>query len=164
MQQAWEIARTCPPHSFNDFSSSYEFLCERANTLPLSFHRLRFSGIEMYKCIKETNPIYLNDLFCEQTNVSDYQLRDSSRLIQPKFNFGANLWNVLPVDIKQSESLSIFETGITKWCYSDAAKAGRENVLIASLHYFYYTFKVMSFVWQFILGFSELSACFLPLL
>ena len=69
---------------FGDFSSSYEFLCERANTLPLSFYRLRFLGIEMYKCIKETNPTYLNDLSCEQT--SDYQLRDSSRLIQPKFN------------------------------------------------------------------------------
>ena len=69
---------------FDDFSSSYEFLCERANTLPLSFYRLRFLGIEMNKCIKETNPTYLNDLFCEQT--SDYQLRDSSRLIQPKFN------------------------------------------------------------------------------
>ena len=27
---------------FGDFSSIYEFLCERANTLPLSFYRLRF--------------------------------------------------------------------------------------------------------------------------
>ena len=46
---------------FNDFPSSYEFLCERANTLPLPFYRLRFLGIEMYKCFKETNPTYLND-------------------------------------------------------------------------------------------------------
>ena len=122
---------------FDDFSSSCEFLCERANTLPLSFYRLRFLSIEMYKCIKETNPTYLNDLFCEQT--SEYQLRDSSRLIQPKFNtfkfgfkslryFVANLWNVLPVDMKQSESLSIFKTRITKWCYSDAAKALGEKM------------------------------------
>ena len=64
----------------------------------------------MYKCIKDTNPTYLNDLFSVQAD--DYQLRDSSRLIQPKFNtfkfgskssryYGAKLWNVLPVDIKQ---------------------------------------------------------------
>ena len=122
---------------FDDFSSSYEFLCERANNLPLSFYRVRFLGIEMYKCIKETNPTYLNDLFCEQT--SDCQLRDSSRLIQPKFNtfkfgfksfryFGAKLWNVLPVDIKQSGSLSIIKTRITKWCHSNAAKALEENM------------------------------------
>ena len=46
---------------FDDFSSSYEFLCERANTLPLSFYRFHFLGIGVYKCIKETNPTYLND-------------------------------------------------------------------------------------------------------
>ena len=105
---------------FDDFSSSFEFLCERANTLPLSFKSLRFLGIEMYKCINESNPAYLNDLFCEQT--SDYQLGDSSRLIQPKFNkvgfntfryVGAKLWIVLPVDI---------------WCCSDAAKALEEKM------------------------------------
>ena len=108
-------------------------------------------GIEMYKCIKETNPTYLNDLFCEQT--SDYQLRDSSRLIQPKFNtlkfgfksfryFGAKLWNVLPADIKHPESLSIFKTRITKWCYSDAAKALEEKMFWLS----HYILKVMTFV------------------
>ena len=77
--------KNVPPRIvFDDFSSSYEFLCERANTLPLSLYRLRFLGIEMYKCIKETYSTYLNDLLCEQT--SDYQLRDSSPLIQPTFN------------------------------------------------------------------------------
>ena len=37
--------------------------------------------------------------------------------------FGAKLWNVLPIDIKRSESLSIFKRSITAWCHSDAAKA-----------------------------------------
>ena len=132
-----------------------------------------FLGIEMYKCIKETNATYLNDLFCEQT--SDYQLRDSSRLIQPKFNtfkfgfksfryFGAKLWNVLPVDIKQSESLSIFKTRITKWCYSDAAKALEEKMFWLP-HYVNSTIylKWCRLYSNFKLGFSSLSACFLPL-
>ena len=113
----------------------------------------------MYKCIKETNATYLNDLFSVQA--SDYQLRDSSRLIQPKLNtfkfgfksfryFGAKLWNGLPVDITQSESLSILKTRITNWCYSDSAGygIGRENVLSVSL-LFYYIFEVVSFVQQF---------------
>ena len=117
---------------FDDFSTSDEILCERANTLPLSFYRIRFLGIEMYKCVNGFNPTYLNDLFTAQSN--DYNLRDSSRLIQPKFNtfkfgfksfryFGAKLWNVLPINIKRSESLSIFKISITAWCHSDAAKA-----------------------------------------
>ena len=33
---------------FGDFSTSYEILCKRANTLSLSFYRIRFLGIEMY--------------------------------------------------------------------------------------------------------------------
>ena len=117
---------------FDDFSTSYEILCERANTQPLSFYRIRFLGIEMYKCVNGFNPTYLNDLFTAQSN--DYHLRDSSRLIQPKFNtfkfgfksfkyFDAKLWNVLPIDIKRSESLSIFKRSITAWCHSDAATA-----------------------------------------
>ena len=158
---------------FDDFSSSYELLCERANTLPLSCYRLRFLGIEMYKCIKETNSTYLNDLFCEQA--SDYQLRDSSRLIQSILNtfkfgsksfryFGAKLWNVLPVDIKQSESLSMFKTRITKWCYSDAAKALEEKMFWLP-HYIISTIysKWCPLYSNFILGFSLPSACFLPL-
>ena len=117
---------------FDDFSTSYEILCQRANTLPLSFYRIRFLGIEMYKCVNGFNPTYLNDLFTPQSN--DYHHRDSSRLIQPKFNtfkfgfksfkyFGAKLWNVLYIDIKRSESLSIFKRSIAAWCHSDAAKA-----------------------------------------
>ena len=31
----------------DDFSTSYEILCERANTLPLSFYCIRFLGIEI---------------------------------------------------------------------------------------------------------------------
>ena len=65
---------------FDDFSSSYEFLCERANTLPLSFYRLRFLGIEMYKCIEETNPTYLNDLFCDLFNQNSIPLNLVSNL------------------------------------------------------------------------------------
>ena len=117
---------------FYVFSTSYEILCERANTLPLSFYRLRFLGIEMYECVNGFNPTYLNDLFKAHSN--DYHLPGSRRLIQPKFNtfkfgfksfryFGAKLWNVLPIDIKRSESLSIFKRSITAWCHSDAAKA-----------------------------------------
>ena len=169
-----EKLQECAPRIvFDDFSSSYEFLCERANTLPLFLYRLRFLGIEMYKRIKETYSTYLNNLLCEQT--SDYQLRDSGRLIQPKFNtfkfcfksvryFGAKLWNVLPVDIKQSESLSISKTRITKWCYSDAAKALEEKMFVLP-HFINSTIylKWCRLYSNFKLGFSLLSACFLPL-
>ena len=102
------------------------------------FHSIVFFllGIEMYKCVNGFNPTYLNDLFTAQSN--DYNLQDSSRLIQLKFNtfkfgfklfryFGAKLWNVLPIDIKRSESWSIFKRSITARCRSDAAKASESK-------------------------------------
>ena len=134
-----KLQERAPRIVFDDFSTSYEILCERANTLPLSFYRIRFFGII---CVNGFNPTYLNDLFTAQSN--DYHLRDSSRLIQPKFNtfkfgfksfkyFGAKLWNVLLIDIKRSESLSIFKRSITAWCHSDAAKA-LERKMFWSIH------------------------------
>ena len=78
--------------------------------------------------------------------------------------FGAKLWNVLPADIKQSESLFIFKARITKWCYSDAAKALEEKMFWLP----HYIISTMYLKWcrlysNFKLGFSLLSACFLPL-
>ena len=46
-----KLQEHAPGIVFDDFSTSYEILCERANTLPLSFYRIRFLGIEMYKCV-----------------------------------------------------------------------------------------------------------------
>ena len=89
---------------------------------------------EMYKCIKETNPTYLNYLFNVQAR--DYQLRDSNRLIQSQFNtfkfgfksftyFGAKCFTWWYKTIAESIH---FKTKITKWCHSDAAKALEENM------------------------------------
>ena len=105
--------------------------CVKGQTLCL-FHSIVFLGIELYKCVNGFNTTYLNDLFTAQSN--DYHLRHSSRRIQPKFHtfkfgyksfryFGAKLWNVLHIDSKPSESLSIFKRSITAWCHSDAAKS-----------------------------------------
>ena len=126
----------------NTWRLTGDCLCERANTLTFSFYRLRLLGFEMYKYIKESNPTYLNDLFTVQ--VSDYRRRDSSRLIHPKFNtfkfgfkyfgyFGTKSWNDLPVDMKQSKSLSMFKTRITKWCHIDATKALKKKLFCVTI-------------------------------
>ena len=48
---------------YQDFSSSYESLLEKGHFLSLSMLRLRFLAIEVYKCINNLNPLYLNELF-----------------------------------------------------------------------------------------------------
>ena len=71
---------------------------------------MRFLIIEVFKCVRGINPSYLNDMFIAPT--SNYDFRNSSRLLQPKFNtytfgyksfryFGSKVWNLLPAKLKK---------------------------------------------------------------
>ena len=112
---------------FSDFTSTYEELLKRGNFLPLWIYRLKFLAIEVYKCVKNLNPPYLNDLFIHK-NIN-YDLRDKHKMEQPKFNtktfgyrsfkhYGSKLWNSLPIDVKCSNSIQEFRAKITKWCFT----------------------------------------------
>ena len=65
---------------YKDTLSTYEMLLKRSNFLPLSIYRLKFLAIEVYKCVNELNPSYLNDLI--KTKSIPYNFRDSSILKQ----------------------------------------------------------------------------------
>ena len=114
---------------FSDCNSSYDELLKRGNMLSLCVYRLRFLAIEMYKCVNNHNPSYLNDLF--EQKVTPYNMRDDYRLKQYKFctvkygyksfkYYGAKLWNALPPDVKCSDNLNIFKRKITEWCHSSS--------------------------------------------
>ena len=115
---------------FNDHESSYEYLLNRGNFLSLSMNRLRLLAIEVFKSVKKLNPDYINDMF-NLKNV-DYDLRDSSRLSQPKFQsvkfgyksfsyYGSKLWNHIPANIKDTDDLELFKIDITTWCKTPEA-------------------------------------------
>ena len=110
---------------------SYHELLEKGNFLPLSIYRLKFLAIEVFKCINNMNPVYINELF--QLKYVPYHFRDSSRLTQNKFNtttygyrsftyYGAKLWNCIPYDIKNTTDLETFKTNISIWCRSPFCK------------------------------------------
>ena len=112
---------------FHDATSPYETLLERGNFLSLSVYRVRCLAIEVFKCVHGNNPAYLNNLF-KQSNLK-YNLRDSSRLEQPKFYtftyglrsfryYGSKLWNILPHWVKNTKDLNVFKKNITEWCHS----------------------------------------------
>ena len=69
----------------------------------------------------------LNELFKQPC--LKYELRDSYRLEQPKFNtftyglrsfryYGSKLWNVLRFSLKNTKELHVFKKNITEWCHS----------------------------------------------
>ena len=74
--------------------------------------------------------IYLNDMFIAPT--SSYDFRNSSRLLQPKFNtytfgyksfryFGSKVWNLLPAKLKKSDNIHAFRKELYDWCLRDEA-------------------------------------------
>ena len=96
----------------------------------LNFHWSLF--LQVYKCFNGLNPDYLNNLFKQPCQ--KYELRDSHRLEQPKFNtftyglrsfryYGSKLWNVLPFSVKNTKELHVFNKNITEWCHSTQCRS-----------------------------------------
>ena len=76
-----------------------------AEMTPALIHRLRVLTLEVFKSLQKSNPPCLHDLF--EINKTDYLMRNSMRLIQPKRRttnygirtvsyIGANTWNQWP--------------------------------------------------------------------
>ena len=116
---------------FNDSISTYELLLKNAELLPLSVLRLKLLAIEVYKCINCINPEYMNDMFKHKS--LPYDFRDSSKLETSKYNgktfgyksftyYGSKLWNSIPAEIKNVDSLSKFKQKISLWCQTPKAQ------------------------------------------
>ena len=106
---------------FNDFDSEYDCLLNRFGTKSVFNLRVDRIFLEIYKSLNGINPSYLNSIF--QIKTTPYELRDNSRLNQPKketTNFGlrsinyvgSKLWNMLPVHLKNSPDVNSFKLGL----------------------------------------------------
>ena len=108
----------------NDFESSCEELLSKSNVLSISIHLLHNIAIEVYKCINNLAPDYLCNIFERQDN--HYGTRNVNKLIQNRFKtykygyqsfkyIGSKVWNNIPSEIKNVESLREFKNNIKKW-------------------------------------------------
>ena len=69
---------------FCDNSLTYEDMLEKSGQLRIRLNLIRLVAIDMFKCMNDLNPLYINEMFIGKD--SSYNLRDQSRLLQPKFN------------------------------------------------------------------------------
>ena len=108
----------------DDYQSGYTDLLQNAIVPGIKIMLLRYLAIEVFKCINEINPAYLNAMFIRKE--CPYALRDSSILMRPKLNltqyglksftsYGTEIWNHLPVSYKARISLNEFKTLIKSW-------------------------------------------------
>ena len=85
-------------------------------------------AIEIFKTLHNLNPAYMKDIFTRNENT--YNLRNNSRhendLLPQRYNaftygecslriLGPNVWNSLPIDMKNAQSLQVFKNLINTW-------------------------------------------------
>ena len=87
---------------------------------PLETRRAKTKAVHMYKVLNGLAPSSLADLFVPRSDITEYDLRGSHTSLQlphPKlkkfFSYsGAKLWNSLPTDLRNPDTLTDFKNGI----------------------------------------------------
>ena len=109
---------------YDDHTSTYDELLEKAGTNTLLINRLRILALTVFKSLNALNPPCLNDIFSKKC--VPYRMRDSSIIEQPKhrtttfglrsFSYvGAKMWNELPTYLKETTDLNDFKSLLDTW-------------------------------------------------
>ena len=109
---------------YKDKSLSFHQLLEKDNSVSIHQRNLQTLVIEMYKCKHGLSPIFVQNIF--KGNESQYNLRHKSDFLRRRIrtvrfgseslsNIGPQIWDLVPQNIKNSTSLSVFKEKIRKW-------------------------------------------------
>ena len=110
--------------ALNDYTSDFEILLAKANFVSLEIQRQRTLAIETFKAKNGMSPVYLTDIFV--TNNNRYNTRQTENLYVPVVNttqyglhsiqyLAAKIWNQLPKETKNVDTLSSFKKNILSW-------------------------------------------------
>ena len=108
---------------YNEYDHSYDKLLLEHNVVSIHQSHLKTLALEIYKTTHDLNPEFMKLFFNAKEN--PYQLRAGSRMSLPQTSSirhginsitfrGSLLWNTLPSDIKQCNTLSKFKKKIKK--------------------------------------------------
>ena len=109
---------------FNDYKADYETLLQRSKCPLLYVSRLRCIAVETFKNVHKLNPEFLHDMV--DIKETEHDLRGGVLLNQPRVNTvtfglqsiryeGARIWNLLPKDMKNTDSLDVFKARLKSW-------------------------------------------------
>ena len=110
--------------TYNDKSSSFQKLFEKDNPVIIHNRNIKILATETYKFLQGLSPPLMNEIFVERNN--NYSLRGNNVLTRRRVNsvryctetvsfLAPKIWDILPKDIKNSESLDILTRKIKKW-------------------------------------------------
>ena len=109
----------------NDKISNFEELLNKDNSVSIHYSNIHALAIEMYKVANDMSPEIMNEVF-KLRNTPHYNLRHTSLFstepIHSVFNgtesapyLGLKIWEQIPAEIKNKDSLDGFKNEIKKW-------------------------------------------------
>ena len=109
---------------YNDYGSSFSELLEVSNKSTIHIKNMKVLMTEIHTFLNDLSPPIMNDIFQKQENY--YSLRNPRSLVsKQKFTAtcgndtillrGPQIWQDLPQDIKNSDSLNLFKSNIKKY-------------------------------------------------
>ena len=110
---------------YSDRGSSYEELLDKDIYVPIHQKNLQKLAIEMFKIYTGMAPQIMNEVFPRNYTVN-HNLRRHPEFASGAINtvqygseslsfLGPEIWEVLPTDLKNSDSLDSFKSGIKNW-------------------------------------------------
>ena len=112
----------------NDKSSSFQDLLKKDNSVSIHHRNIRTLATEIFKFLQGLSPPILNEVFAERN--FNYNLRGNNLLIRRRVMsvrygtetvsfVGPKIWDILPNEIKNSETLHKFKAKIKSWIPAD---------------------------------------------
>ena len=110
--------------TYQDNTSTFQELLNKNNSLSMHHRNLQVLATEMFKIHRGLSPEILRERFVSKT--SSYNLRRNDTFEKRKvhsvhhstesFSFlGPKIWDLVPVELKQSETLYSFKLKIKNW-------------------------------------------------
>ena len=113
---------------YKDYDSSFESLLEKSGSVKIHQRNLQTLATEIYKVMHDLSPTLMNEIF--QLKDSTYNLRKNTtfktRNVKSVYYgtetisyLGPKIWELVPNEIKNSTTLSIFKSKIKDWIPND---------------------------------------------
>ena len=114
--------------TYSDKISTFQELLDKDNSVSIHQRNVRVLALEIYKVLYNHSPPILNDIFIPSQH--NYDLRRNDTLERRRVNsvrfgtesisfLGPKIWDMIPKDIKESETVQIFKAKIKKWIPRD---------------------------------------------
>ena len=109
---------------YKDYTNSFEYLLKQEKSVTIHQRNLQTLAIELFKVKSNISNTILNNIF--MTRNLNYNLRSQNNFIKPfvrttKFGlnslraFASKVWDMVPSEIKVTNSLDEFKFNIRKW-------------------------------------------------